>query len=78
MQEPQRSRPQWPMFYYTEDQLEAAMAHPDFSSFKPYRNRTYGIDGYLVTFGKPALQRAAQLLNQRRADYEATKRGEQQ
>ena len=66
------------MFYYTEDQLEAAMAHPDFSSFKPYRNRTYGIDGYLVTFGRPAMESAVHLLNRRRERYEAAKREEPQ
>lgn len=77
MQDPQRTDPSWPMTFVTPDQLETAMAHPDYSGCQRLRDRTYGIDGYLVTFGKPAMQRAAQLLDERRQRYETAKGGEQ-
>lgn len=75
MLDPQSPRPDWPTFFFTPDQLEAAMAHPDYSSCVPLRNRAYGIDGYLVTFGRPTLHRGAAILNERRRRYEATKDG---
>lgn len=53
------------------------MAHPDYSTFVPVRDKTRCIDGYLVTFGRPSLLRGARLLDARRERYEAAKRAEQ-
>ena len=51
MHDSEYTGPTWPTFFVTPDQLEAAMAHPDYSTFVPVRDKTRCIDGYLVTFG---------------------------
>ena len=77
MHDSEYTGPTWPTFFVTPDQLEAAMAHPDYSTFVPMREKTHCIDGYLVTFGRPSLLRGASILNARRERYEAAKRAEQ-
>lgn len=77
MKSPNGFAPTYQKIFVTQDQLDVAMAHPDYSTFTPFRNTAYGIDGYIVTFGRPALNHAARLLDERRARHEAAKRGDQ-